>query len=105
MGRALPSASLRAGSARQKLVTEGNMPLGMFWAMGFAARVNYTYPRMAKAASKSKSAMDTLVDSFTRLRDEAQDRMSEEEFRQADEEFHQLANKVRASRAGKRETA
>lgn len=49
--------------------------------------------------------MDTLVESFTRLRDEAKERMSEDEFRKADEEFHQLANKVRASRGRKRETA
>jgi hypothetical protein len=60
---------------------------------------------MPKAAPKSKSAMDTLVESFTRLRDEAKERMSEDEFRKADEEFHQLANKVRASRGRKRETA
>ena len=60
---------------------------------------------MAKAAPKSKSAMDTLIESVTRLRDNAKGRMSDEELRQADEKFHQLANKVRASRAGKRETA
>jgi hypothetical protein len=53
---------------------------------------------MAKPAPKSKSAFDTLVESVTRLRTEARDRMSEEEFRQADEKVHQLANKVRASR-------
>jgi hypothetical protein len=60
---------------------------------------------MAKAAPKSKSAMDTLVESFTRVRDEAKERMSKDEFREADEKFHQLANKVRASRGRKRETA
>jgi hypothetical protein len=60
---------------------------------------------MAKAAPKSKSAFDTLVDSVTRLRAEAKERMSEEEFRQADEKVHQVANKVRASRGRKRETA
>jgi hypothetical protein len=48
--------------------------------------------------------MDRLVDSFMRLREEARERMSEEEFRKADEGFHQLANKVR-SRGCKRETA
>lgn len=49
--------------------------------------------------------METLIDSFTRLREEARERMSEEEFRQADEKFHQLANRVRASRGRKRESA
>ena len=42
--------------------------------------------------------MDTLVDAFDRLREEARQRLSEDEFRQADEKFHELANKVRASR-------
>jgi len=60
---------------------------------------------MGKPASKSKSAFDSLVESVTRVRNEAKERMSEDEFRQADEKFHQLANKVRASRGRKRETA
>jgi hypothetical protein len=60
---------------------------------------------MAKASPKSKSALDTLVESVTRIRNEARERMSDDEFRQADEKVHQLANKVRASRGRKRETA
>jgi len=60
---------------------------------------------MAKAAPKSKSAMDTLIDSVARIRAEAKERMSEEEFRQAEKKFHELANKVRASRGRCRETA
>lgn len=60
---------------------------------------------MAKAAPKSKSAFDSLVESVTRIREEARVRMSEDEFRQADDKVHQLANKVRASRGRKRETA
>ncbi len=60
---------------------------------------------MAKAAPKSKSAIDTLVESVTRIRAEARERMSEEEFREVEERFHRLANKVRASRGRKRETA
>ncbi len=60
---------------------------------------------MAKTAPKSKSALDTLIESVTRLRAEAKERTSEDEFRQADEKVHQLANKVRASRGRKRETA
>jgi hypothetical protein len=60
---------------------------------------------MAKPVTKSKSAMETLVDSFSDLRDEAKQRMSEDEFREAEKKFHELANKVRASRGRKRETA
>jgi hypothetical protein len=60
---------------------------------------------MAKSVPKSKSALDTLVESVTRIRAEAKERMSEDEFRQVEEKFHQLANKVRASRGRKRETA
>ncbi len=60
---------------------------------------------MAKATTKSKSAMDALIESVSRIRAEAKERMSEEDFRQADERVHQLANKVRASRGRKRETA
>jgi hypothetical protein len=75
------------------------------FTIGFAPGVNYTELHMVKAVSKSKSALDTLVESVTRLRNEAKERMSEAEFREADEKFHQLANKVRASRGRKRETA
>jgi len=49
--------------------------------------------------------MDTLIDSVSRIRAEAKERMSEEQFRQAEEKSHQLANKVRASRGQRRETA
>jgi DNA-binding MarR family transcriptional regulator len=60
---------------------------------------------MAKSVPKSKPALATLVESVTRIRAEAKERMSEDEFRQVEEKFHQLANKVRASRGRKRETA
>jgi len=62
---------------------------------------------MAKSAPKSKSAMDTLVDSFSDLVTEAKERMSPEEFRQAEREFDEIIDKVksRASRDGRRETA
>ncbi len=62
---------------------------------------------MAKSASKSKSAMDTLVDSFSDLVDEAKERMSPAEFRRAEKEFDEIIDKVksRASRGGRRETA
>jgi hypothetical protein len=62
---------------------------------------------MAKSTSKPKSAMDTLVDSFSDLVDEAKERMSPKEFRHAEKEFDEIIDKVksRASRAGRRETA
>ena len=51
--------------------------------------------------------MDKLVDSFYDLREEARERMSPEEFQQAEKEFDEIVNKVkgRASRGGRRETA
>ncbi len=62
---------------------------------------------MAKPATKSKSAMDTLVDSFSDLVEDAKERMSPEEFRKADKEFDEIINKAkaRASRGGRRESA
>jgi hypothetical protein len=42
--------------------------------------------------------MDKLVESFTRLRAEAKERMSDEEFRRAEEGFHRIAARVRARR-------
>jgi hypothetical protein len=62
---------------------------------------------MPKAATKSKSAMDELVDSFSDLVEDARARMSPEEFRKAEKEFDEIINKakVRASRGGRRETA
>jgi len=51
--------------------------------------------------------MDALVDSFSDLVEDASERMSPEEFRQAEKEFDEIVNKVkaRASRDGRRETA
>lgn len=62
---------------------------------------------MPKAAPKSKSAMETLVNSFSDLVEEAKERMSPEEFKQAEKEFDEIINKAkaRASRGGQRETA
>jgi hypothetical protein len=62
---------------------------------------------MAKSAPKSKSAMETLVDSFSDLVTEAKKRMSPEEFRRAEKEFDEIVDKAkaRASRGGHRETA
>jgi hypothetical protein len=42
--------------------------------------------------------MDTLVESFSQLRAEAKERMSDEEFRRAEEGFDRIVARVRASR-------
>jgi len=62
---------------------------------------------MPKAAPKSKSAMDALVDSFSELVEDARERMTPEEFQKAEKEFDQIIDKAkaRASRGGRRETA
>ena len=62
---------------------------------------------MAKPAPESKSAMETLVDSFSGLVTEAKERMSPEEFSRAEKEFDEIIDKAkaRASRGGHRETA
>lgn len=60
---------------------------------------------MAKLTPKSKSPMETLVDSFSRIVSEAKERMSDEEFRQAEKKFDEVVTKVRASRGRRRETA
>jgi hypothetical protein len=57
---------------------------------------------MPKPRTKKKSAMDVLVDSFMRLREEARQRMTAEEFEEAERQFRELADKVR-KRAGRRE--
>jgi hypothetical protein len=54
-----------------------------------------------KAANKKKPAMDVLISSFMRLREEARQRMIPEEFEEAEREFHKLADNVR-KRAGAR---
>ncbi len=53
---------------------------------------------MLKPAAKSESATDKLVESFIRLRAEAMERMSDEEFRRAEEGFDRIVARVRARR-------
>ena len=62
---------------------------------------------MPKSKSKPKSAMETLVDAFDDLVEDARKRMSPEEFRRAEKNFDAIIDKAkaRASRAGRRETA
>ncbi len=82
-------------------VPDGNLKtwdFGNLLRLGSRHRSTILGTGMPKSTSKSKPALDTLVESVTRIRAEAKERMSEDEFRQVEEKFHQLANKVRASR-------
>jgi glycine cleavage system protein P-like pyridoxal-binding family len=56
---------------------------------------------MAKS-SKSKSALDALIECVSRIRSDAKDRMSEQEFRQAEKKFDEVVNRIRASRGQRR---
>jgi hypothetical protein len=47
---------------------------------------------MAESAPKSKSAMETLVDSFSDMIETAKKRMSPEESRRAEKEFDEVIN-------------
>ncbi len=49
--------------------------------------------------------MDKLVDSFNRVVSEAEERMPDEEFQQAEKKFDDVVSKVRAARGRQRETA
>ncbi len=60
---------------------------------------------MATSAEKPKSAMDSLNKNFNDIVSQAKKRMSPEDFKRAEEKFDQIANKVRASRGQRRETA
>jgi hypothetical protein len=73
----------------------------------FAKAVGYTEFVMAKSKAKAKSAMETLVDSFGDLVEDARKRMSPKEFHRAEENFDKIIDKAkaRASRDGRRETA
>lgn len=53
---------------------------------------------MPKAAHEKKSAMDRLLEAFSRIRSEARERMSDEEFRRAEEGFDRIVARVRARR-------
>jgi hypothetical protein len=56
--------------------------------------VNYPELGMAKPKPKTKSAMDTLVDSFSNLVEDAKKRMSPEEFRGAGKEFDEIVQRI-----------
>jgi len=79
--------------------------LGTYGGLGFPVWLHYTWIGMAKPVPKSKSALDALIGSVSRVRSEARGRMSEDDFRRAEKKFDEVVNKVRASRGRKRETA
>jgi hypothetical protein len=60
---------------------------------------------MASSSIKSKSATETLLDKFSKMAAEESKHMSEQEFKRAVKESREIINRVRASRARKRETA
>jgi hypothetical protein len=60
---------------------------------------------MATPATKRKTAMESLTDSFDELVSQARKEMPAEDLRRAEEEFDQIVTKVRASRGRRRETA
>jgi hypothetical protein len=67
------------------------MTLGTSEERSCRAGVNYTQIDMAKTAPKSKSAMESLVDSFSDLVADAKKRMSPDEFRQAEKDSTRLS--------------
>jgi len=60
---------------------------------------------MASSALKRKSAMDELVDSFGEVIDSGAEKMNDDELRESEKKFNQIADRVAASRKRRRETA
>jgi len=60
---------------------------------------------MAGPRVKSNSATEALLDKFSKMATEASKKMSDREFERAVAESREIINRVRASRARKRETA
>jgi len=54
---------------------------------------------------KTKSATETLLDKFTEMASEESKQMTDQEFKRAVKESHEIINRVRASRERKRGTA
>jgi hypothetical protein len=74
--------------------------------MEFRRRAQLCLLTMSRSPAKPKSEMDKLVDSFSDLVEEARERMSPEEFKQAEQGFDGIINKAkaRASRGVRRES-
>jgi methionyl-tRNA synthetase len=100
----LSATALRLDGARL-LGNLSNVTLGIEQCPAIA--VNYPKVLMPKPASKQKSAMETLVNSFSELVEDARERMSPQEFQKAEKKFDKIIDKAkaRASRVGQRETA
>jgi hypothetical protein len=60
---------------------------------------------MGTSVEKPKSAIDSLNKNFSDVVSQAKKRLSPKDFKRAEEKFDQIANKVRASRGRRRETA
>jgi len=60
---------------------------------------------MASSALKRKSAMDELVDRFGEVIDSGAKKMNDDELRQSEKKFNEIADRVAASRKRRRETA
>jgi hypothetical protein len=56
---------------------------------------------MVKAVTDPESAFERLVEAFWKLREDARQRMSEEEFRETDRRVNELAKKIRSRRRRK----
>jgi len=60
---------------------------------------------MTSSAAKRKSAMDELLDSFGEVIDSGAEKMNDEELRESEKKFNEIADRVAASRKRRRETA
>ncbi len=62
-------------------------------------------PRMSRLDAKRRTASETLVDRLAEIVDKKYDVMSDEEIELSQQELRAVRDRVRASRAPKRETA
>jgi hypothetical protein len=60
---------------------------------------------MASSATKPKSAMDELLDSFGEVIDSGAKKMEPSELRDSEKRFNQIADRAAASRKPRRESA
>ena len=62
-------------------------------------------PGMASSATKPKSAMDDLLDSFGEAIDSGAQKMDPSQLRDSEKKFNEIADRAAASRKRRRETA
>ena len=60
---------------------------------------------MATSGVKTRSATETLLDKFTKMATEQSKQMNDEEFQRSVDGSREIINRVRASRAQRREKA